>query len=83
MTIYPLDDVSVLDAGQDEPVLATVIVTSSTVQSDPAPLALDVPGRCRLLFSVDLADALCALIQRAKGDVILAALRAREGEDVH
>jgi hypothetical protein len=81
--IYPLDDVPVLDATSDLPELMTVNVTAHCSALDDAPLAIDIPGRCRLLMSVDLADALCTLIQRAKGDALLAALRAGESEAVH
>lgn len=70
--IYPLDEVGVLDAGSDEPVLVTVSVTAHLDPTDASPLAIDIPGRCRLLFTVDLWDALIALAQRARDAVVSA-----------
>lgn len=70
--IYPLDEVGVLDAGSDEPVLVTINVTASTLPVDASPLAIDIPGRCRLLFPMELWDALIALMQRARGAVVSA-----------
>lgn len=81
--IYPLDDVAVLDATSDEPTFTTVNVTAHISALDETPLALDIPGRCRLQLTIDQLDELCMLLQRAKGDALLAALRAGESQAVH
>jgi len=81
--IYPLDDVAVLDITSDDPALTSLAVTAHLTPTDETPLAIDIHGRCRILLTIEQADALCALVMRAKGDAILAALRAGASKAVH